>query len=185
MSKIIAFFGGNIAFYGIAALVIALSAFGVVQTLRLSASSAALSKEKLTASNLRTEAADRRAQVATLTKEASENARKIENEKAKKAKEIVDAVAVEKSNTVAAIAAHRADVRGLRKQLNDYASSGGAGSSTANAGPGLDIGQKAARLGDVLATCADETLSDAGDLEDLATQVRGLQNYWGLTGDHK
>lgn len=187
MSKIIAFFGGNIAFYGIAALVIALSAFGVVQTLRLSASSAALSKEKLTASNLRTEAADRRAQVATLTKEASENARKIENEKAKKAKEIVDAVAVEKSNTVAAIAAHRADVRGLRKQINDYATSsgGGAGPSAANAGPGLNVGEKAVELGSLLATCADETLSDAGDLEDLATQVRGLQNYWGLTGDHK
>lgn len=182
MSRLLTFFGSNLGVYVIAAVVLALIAFGTAQTLRLSSSEIALAKEQVTSANLRSDAAEYRARVASLTKEASENARKVEAEKAVKAQEIVHAVAVEKSNTAAAVAAHRADVRGLREQLASYAS--GTSGASEDAGLGLSASEKAARLGDVLATCADTSLSDAAELEDLASQVRGLQGYWSLTGDH-
>lgn len=166
--------------------VAALVALGITQSMRLSSARVEYSTAQITIAKQNTAAAKSAERVATLTREASEANRKIEALLASKAKEIADVYVQEKARTEAAVAVARADVRGLRQQLADYAAgTSGTGGSAANAKAGLSAGQRAVALGRVLGTCADTSLSDAGELEDLAGQVRGLQNYWGLTGDHR
>jgi len=113
-------------------------------------------------------------------REASEENRRIEMKRASLAKEIDHAVTAENSTVRTALAAAAADAGRLRQHIELYAAVGGA--PACNPGAPAKPDDRAATLGGLLATCREEAASDAGELEALATQVRGLQrSYRALT----
>lgn len=196
--RLIAFFSSTVGVYLAGAVFLLLLGFGVTQTLRLSAAEVALAKEKVISAGVRNAIADERGRNAALTKEVSEAYRSIENEKAKAAQGVADAVLKEKRGTAAAVAAaladaaDRANALSLRNQLADFvAGRGGPSGSAADAGAGFSAEERATSIGLVLATCADTSIADAGELEDQASQIRGHQAYEAVingvwsAGEHK
>lgn len=197
-SRIFAFFTSTVGVYLIGAVLSLLVGFGVAQTLRLSAAEVALAKEKVITAGVRTAIAEERGRNSALTKEVSEAYRSIENEKAKAAQGVADAVLKEKRGTAAAVAAaladaaDRANALSLRNQLADFvAGTGGPSGSAADAGARLSAQDRATSVGLVLATCTDQAITDAGELEDQASQIRGHQAYEAVingvwsAGEHK
>lgn len=128
-----------------------------------------------------TERQQRHATIATLTAEVSEKNRVAEAMASAKAKEIADVVIAEKKRTERAVALARADAdRRMRDELAAFAAASAAtpdGEAAAAAGAGLSAEGRAIALGGLLASCRAEAIGDAGELEDLATQVRGLINH--------
>lgn len=123
----------------------------------------------------------RNAEVARLTAELSEINRAAEALASARAKEIADVVIAEKKRTERAVAAAVADAdRRLRDELAAFAAAAPGPSDSAAAaaaGAGLSAEDRAAALGSLLAACRREAVGDAGELEDLATQVRGLLKF--------
>jgi len=134
---------------------------------------------------LKTEKADRAIETATREKtarEATDEARRIESKRQSAAQEIAVATAAEKSSVRLALASATVDLGKLRNEVELYASGSGRAACDSSTLPGPD--RRAVVLGQLLATCREEASGDAGDLESLATQVRGLlRSYRSLTSD--
>lgn len=113
-------------------------------------------------------------------RKATDEVRKIEQDRVAKAQQIAVATAREKSAVQLALRAALADADGLRSAIELYASGGGTAPSNTGSEPRID--DRATVLGQLLATCQREAVEDAGIAEGLATQVRGLQSaYKSLT----
>lgn len=184
MSKVLGFLGSNFGLYAVIALVLAFAGALTVQTLRLSASEVELAEQKVITAGVRTAIAEERGRNATLTKEVSEANRAVEEVKKQGAKDVANAVLAENRRTRASMEADLAAARdresalGLQRQLADFtAGFGGASGTAAAAGAGLSAQERATALGVVLGTCAETSIRDAGELEEQATQIRGLQAY--------
>ncbi|MDO8742030.1 MAG: hypothetical protein Q7J45_00635 [bacterium] len=184
MSKLFGFLGSNLGVYAIFAFVIALGAGLVTQTMRLSAAEVALAKEKVTVAGARTAAAEQRAVNASQAKLLSEANRQVEEVKKQGAKDVANAVLKEQSNTKVAVAKALSDARDRESVLSVQrefaaftAGTGGPSGSAAAAGAGLSAQERATAIGLVLATCTESAITDAGELEDQASQIRGLQAY--------
>lgn len=107
---------------------------------------------------------------------AGEEYRKLENERARLAQEVDRGIEREKNITAAAVAAGRDRDKRLSDHIRSFATGGGAAAGDPAAL--ADARERAATLGELLATCRREGREDAGELEDLATQVRGLQGAY-------
>lgn len=105
-----------------------------------------------------------------------EKQRELERNRSKAAQETQNALLAETSRTAAAraVAVERGRVRG-----DDIArfATGSAVGGQSGGNPAADPGatERALTLGRLLATCRTEGDGDAGELEDLASQVRGLK----------
>lgn len=172
-----------------------LLAFCTAQSVRLAGSKSSLADAEIALSKARVTAAERAGAIATLTAKAQESARENENKMAAAAKGNVHAIEIEKAASAAALSAARLDAAGLRQRINAFATGGGAGQAAPGTSAGLSLADRASRLGDVLETCSSEAIEDAGELEQLAGQVRGLlghvkvveagqADYWGSKTFH-
>ena len=123
--------------------------------------------------------AEKVVQLAAAQKQEEAN-RAIETQRATQAQEIADELDHEKSLTAAALARAATTERLRAAAVSAYASVVGRVPGDTGTVPG--IAERAATLGRLLNTCRDQSTSDAGDLEGLASQVRGLQaSYLSLT----
>lgn len=110
---------------------------------------------------------------------AEQSHRLIETERRNHAVQIVAVVTAERQKTDAVRSSFAASDERLREQLARYASATG-GSETSSDPDTLPLAQqRASTLGLLLATCRAEGKVDAGELEDAASQIRGLQSAYG------
>lgn len=157
----------------LAALLAASLAHSCVTTLQRDSARSDLKSEKLSRAN---ETAARE----LAARKATDEVRKIEQDRVAKAQQIAVATAREKSAIRAALDTALADADSLRNAIELYAASGDRAPSDTSTKPGPD--DRAATLGNLLATCTREAVEDAGIAEGLASQVRGLQSaYKSLT----
>jgi len=103
---------------------------------------------------------------------AEQKNRAIEQERQKHVNEIITATVDEKNKTAVIARRLAADNASMRDKLAAYAAGGGITSS--NPAAPSDPTKRAATLGLLLATCREQEIGDAEELEGLATQVRGL-----------
>lgn len=104
-----------------------------------------------------------------------ERQREIERVRNKQAVEADNATRNELQTTRAALAARTA-ARVFDKAVDVFAAAGPAGGQAGGDPRAVrHAEEKTATLGQLLKTCRAEGASDAGELEDLASQVRGLQ----------
>ena len=109
--------------------------------------------------------------------QAEQANRTIEQERVIHAAQIVQAVTSEMQKTAAVRAGFAADNDRLRQQLASFAS--GSGQSPGDPDTLARAIERASRLGELLASCRAEGRSDAAELEDSASQIRGLQAAYG------
>ncbi len=133
-----------------------------------------ISDLKATLSQERANYANEKAQHEQLLREATENARKIENLRISKARRISDDVAKETQAIKRAASVDISNANSLREYIQLYASGGRTGNPTTIKG----LNERTIILGQLLGACQAEAGIDSAELEELATQVRGLQRSY-------
>lgn len=199
MNKLLALLPLNVWLIVIGLVLAAAGGLYAMQASKLTTVQKELADSKVLLAQAREISAERAGKIATLTREASEKARAYETQLAKTAAENASATASNQTK-IAELGAALADAqrRVRAPAIAAYATAGGTGPdrATTDPAPGLSFEARAQKLGLLLETCRAEVDSDAGELEQIAEQTRGLQrhveviersydDFWGSATEHR
>lgn len=156
-------------------LILAVTVFAIGERVELQGEQAAHATTKTEFATYQANIANRENVRAQFAQQEEARQRALEQDRNTAMLEAQNALHQEQKRSAAARADFDRRDRSLRDEIARYAAAGASGgASGGNPGAVPGAGERAANLGDLLATCRAEGREDAAELEGLAGQVRGL-----------